>query len=113
MRYFQREHDIEVPDVTELFIKDIYTTLGAMRDKGYHVVLNMDANDDVKDGAVSVALADIGIVEAVINNHKGESVPATCACNIQRTPIDSVWTSPGLDILQCGFFPFNEYFGFN
>ena len=50
----------------------------------------MDANDDVRDGELSAALAEIGIREAVIKNHKGESIPATCARNTTRKPIDSI-----------------------
>ena len=73
----------------------------------------MDANDDVRDGAVSAALVEIGIQEAVIKNHKIESVPATCARNTQRRPIDSIWTSLGLDVLGCGFLVFQSVCGFD
>ena len=66
-----REREIEELDVHEIFITNLYQALGAMSDKGFHVVLGMDANDDVRDGSVSVALTDIGITVAVINNHKG------------------------------------------
>ena len=72
----------------------------------------MDANDDVRDGEVSLALAEIGIGEAVIKNHKGVGVLATCARNTMRKPIDSIWTSPGLDVLRCGFLPFHSVYGF-
>ena len=53
LRYFQREHDIESPDIHELFITDLCAALGSMRDEGYNLVLGMDANDKVRDGAVS------------------------------------------------------------
>ena len=53
-------------------------------------MLGMDSNDDVPDGSVLAAIADIRIKEAVINNHRGESVPATCSRNTQRRPIDSI-----------------------
>ena len=55
----------------------------------------------------------MGIQEAGVSNHKDKSVPATCAHNTQRKPIDSIWTSPGLDVLQCGFLPFHDYYGFD
>ena len=84
-----------------------------MRDEGYHVVLDMDANNDVRDGAVSAALADIRILEAVVSNHKGKRVPVTCTCNTQRKPINSIWSSPRLQVLRCGFLPFYEYYGFD
>ena len=78
---------------------------------GTLVILGMDVNDDVRDCAVSVALSEIGIQEAVIKNHRGESVPATCARNTQRSPIDSFCTSPELDVLICGFFSFHIVYG--
>lgn len=61
-----------------------------MCNERFHVVLGIYANDDVQDGSVSAVLSDIGIVEAVINNHKGESVPATCAKNTQKKHNDSI-----------------------
>ena len=73
---------------------------------GYHIVLGMDSNNDVHDGAVSAALTDIGIEEAVINNHRGESVSVTSSKNKQQKPIDSIWSSPGLEVLHCDFLSF-------
>ena len=49
------------PDVCALFIADLCPALGDLRDIGHHVVLGMNTNDDVRDGAVSAALAEIGI----------------------------------------------------
>ena len=77
------------------------------------MVLGMDANDDAGDGPVSNILASIGILEVVISNLKDKSEPATYARNTQRKPIDSIWTSPGLKVLRCGFLPFHDYYGFN
>ena len=51
----------------------------------------MDTNDDVRVGAVSAALAKIGIEEAVIKNHRGEREPsATYSWNTYMKPIDSI-----------------------
>ena len=50
----------------------------------------MDAYDDIRNGAVTKALLEVGILEAVVSNHGGESVPATCATNKQQKPIDSI-----------------------
>ena len=48
VRYLQREHTIEVPDIHELFITDLCATLGFMREDRYHVIMGMDANHDVE-----------------------------------------------------------------
>ena len=92
VQYYQAEREIKEPDVHVLFLVDLCKTLSDFRDFGLHVVLGIDANDDVRDGEVAVALAEIGIEEAVIKNHRGESVPTTCARNTQRKPIDNIWT---------------------
>ena len=58
------------------------------------------------------ALREVGTFEAVVGNHVGESVPATCATNTQQKRIDSIWTSHGLTVLQCGSLPFHDVYGF-
>ena len=102
-RYFKDHEDIQEPDVQALFTRDLCNFLGDLRDDSNNVVLGMDANDDVRDGEVTRALWEIGMFEAVVSNHKDKSVPATCAKNTQRKPIDNIWTSPGLTVLRCGF----------
>ena len=72
-RYFKEEEDEEEPDVHALFIRDLCKFLGDLRDEGHNVVLGMDANDDVRDGKVTQALMEIGMYEAVISNHAGET----------------------------------------
>ena len=66
VQYYPDEREIEEPDVRALFLVDLCKTLAYLWDFSHHVVLGMDANDDVRDGDVSAALAEIGIVEAVI-----------------------------------------------
>ena len=55
---------------------------------------------------------EIGVLEAFVSNLGSESVPTTCATNTQRKPIDSIWTSPRLTVLRCGFLPFHETYSF-
>ena len=89
-RYFKENEDIQVPDVHALFIRDLCKFLGELQNNGNQVVLGMDAYDDIRNGAVTKALLEVGILEAVVSNHGGESVPATCATNKQQKPIDSI-----------------------
>jgi hypothetical protein len=111
-RYYQQEGKRN-PDIHEEFITDLCYAIGRWKDEGYHVVLGMNANEDVRNGPVSKRLEEVGMMEGVINHHKTSSVPATCAKNKSRTPIDSIWISPGIEILQCGFLPFHDYKGFD
>ena len=57
--YYQDKRMIKEPDVHALFIADLCKALGNLRDFGHRVVLGMDANDDIRDRAVSAALAEI------------------------------------------------------
>ena len=54
------------------------------------MVLGMDANNNVRDGDVTKALREVGMFEAVVRNHGGESIPDTYATNTQRKPINSI-----------------------
>ena len=76
-------------------------------------MLGMGAKNDVRDGQVTNAICEVGMFEAVVRNRKDKNVPVTCATNTQRTPIDSIWTSPGLAVLRCGFLPFHDVHGFH
>ena len=84
-----------------------------MRDIGFHVVLGIDDNDDVRDGSVLSVLADIGITEVITSNHKGESALATYSKNKQQKLIDNIRISLGLDVLGCKFLPFYNVHGFD
>lgn len=90
MCYFQREKDIEKLDIYALFNTDLCKEHGVMCNDRCHVILGMDTNDNVEDGSTSATLADIRITEAMINNHKGASVPVKYSKNTKRKPIDSI-----------------------
>ena len=111
-RYFKEHEDILKLDVHALFIRDLCKFLGDLRDEGNNAVLGMDANDDVRNGKVTKALMEVGMHKAIVSIQGGESVPATCATNEQRKPIDSIWTSPRLTVLRCGFLSFHDVYGF-
>ena len=112
VRYFKDNKEIRKPDVHASFIRNLCKFLGDLCDKGNNVVLDIVANNDVRDGEVMKALMEIRMFKAVVSNHVGESVPATCATNKQRKPSDNIWTSPGLTVLRCGFIPFHDVYGF-
>ena len=64
--------------------------MGKMRHNGDHVVLEIDANQDVQRGSVTDTLIDIEIFEAIISNHKDNSDPANCVTDTSRTPTDNI-----------------------
>ena len=74
-------------------------------------MLGMDVIDDVKSGQISKVLENIVMVEDILKFHKGTSPPATCTTNKNQKVINSFWTSPDIDILQCEFLPFHNTLG--
>ena len=111
-RFFQYEDRCQDPEVFENFDTQLCCFIGKVWEEGHNVVLGMDANDDVRNGKISKALEDIGMSEAIVKFHKEKSPPATCATNTQLKVIDSIWTSPSIHILWCGFLPFHVFLGF-
>ena len=75
---------------------------------GDHVIFGLDTNEDVRTGAVQKELANIGMFEAIIRHHTTKLVPATCNTNESRKSIDGIWTSPGVEVLRCGYLPFDS-----
>jgi len=67
---------------------------------GDHVVLGLDANEDVCSSAVQKELANNGMFEAITRYHPTKSVPTTCNKNDSRKPIDGIWTFPGVEVLR-------------
>ena len=87
-RYFQSKGSDQ--DIHEQIINDLTTAIGKMTDNGDHVVLGMNANEDIRNGSVTLALEDVGMLKGIISKHRGTSVPATCATNQSRTPINGI-----------------------
>ena len=48
-------------------------------------------------------MQDLGLQEAILQNNADIDYPATFSRNTTATPIDGVWASPALDILQSGY----------
>ena len=72
VRYFQKEHQIQDPDIHKLFDNNLFQLIGNLCNEDHNVVLCMDANNDVLSGQMSQDLEDIGMFEAVLKFHKGK-----------------------------------------
>ena len=112
MRYYRGE-GIQDPHPRNLFMEEITAAIQAWMQNGDHVVFGLDANEDVRTGAIQKELANIGMFEATIRHHTTKSVPANCNKNLSRMPIDEIWTSPVVEVLRCGYLPFDSYDGYS
>ena len=90
--------------------EDILTTLHSeIRNwiqQGDHIILCMDANDDVRQPRLRQFTQSLGMKDAILSQHSNP--PATCDKNTQRQPIDAIWTTPGLTPVFSGYLPFHK-----
>jgi hypothetical protein len=66
----------------------------------------MDANKDVRAGAVADMMSTASMREAILEKHSSKSPPATFNHNYSRQPIDRIWVTDGLEILRGGYTKF-------
>ena len=112
MRFYQQEDQCQNPNILDFFGTQLCHSLDNLQNEGYNVVVGIGANDNVRRGKISKAPEDISISEAIVKFHKDRSPSATCPSNKKCKVIDSIWTSPGIHILCCRFFPFYDLLGF-
>jgi hypothetical protein len=105
--YFEREEGERVNPQTR-FLQDLCHAITLWQDGGDHIILGMDANEDVREGTVTEALAELGLAEATATAHTPSSPPATCKANLTRTPIDGIWISPSVQVTRCGYLGYDE-----
>jgi hypothetical protein len=75
---------------------------------GDHLVLGMDANEDVRQGEVHDMLSSIGLREVILELHNDQSPPATYNRNQSREPINGIWATRGITITRGGYLAFGE-----
>jgi hypothetical protein len=84
-------------------LEDLTISLTEWKLEGYHVILCMDANKDVREGEVYVFMQKLSMREVILELHLESSPPATYNRNNQRQPIDGLWATPGINISQGGY----------
>jgi hypothetical protein len=77
--------------------------------EGYHLIILLDANDDMRNSSTLQAFTRLTLREAILDRH-GTNAPATYRRNNMKTPIDGCWISPGLEIIRGGYLSFDQLF---
>jgi hypothetical protein len=67
-----------------------------------HVILGMDANEDVRHGEVHDLLEEAGLREVILELHDDSSPPATQNRKHRREPIDGFWAASGITVARGG-----------
>jgi hypothetical protein len=96
--YFDDKNDDRCPRV--LFNLHLADAIRAWLAAGDQLVVALDANEDVRSGTVYQLLLDLGLAEAIIDQH-GLDGPSTFAHG--SCPIDGLFVSSTLLGLRCGY----------
>ena len=75
LRYLRSENDDRDP--LKAFEEDLRDTLAAWIEDGEHVMLSMDANQDVRSGSLHRMLATLGLRDIILARHQSQGPPPT------------------------------------
>jgi hypothetical protein len=92
----------------DALMEDLQKAIKDWKAAGDHIVIGMDANEDVRKGTVHDTFAALGLREAILEKHHDQSPPATQNRNTKRQPIDGIWVSSSLKISAGGYLPFGD-----
>ncbi len=89
-------------------LEDLVSAMTEWKTLGDHLILGMDANEDIRHGEVHTLLAEVGLREVILDHHSDLSPPATQNRNQRREPIDGIWATSGITISRGGYLGFGE-----
>ena len=100
-RYF---NDPEI-DPREKILDDIADQITEWLNIGDQIIIAGDLNNDVKRSVKQ--FEEVGLREIISSKHKNP--PPTYNRNKQFShPIDGIWATSGLDVIKCGYAPFED-----
>ena len=87
----------------KFFDEDLKKLIKARFKENDHVVLVIDANEDVRSGAVKRIMDSVGMRDGILDLHRDLSPPETCNKNHSRVPIDAMCVSHGIQLSAGGY----------
>ena len=90
------------------FMEDLCRALQTWLQDGEHIVVGMDANDDLRSGEVARTLERLGLEERILQRHRDRTPQATYHRNTKGKPIDGIFSSPGVPVLAAGYYDWDE-----
>jgi hypothetical protein len=94
-------------DPREIFYHDLKTEIQKWKDEGNHIIVGIDANEDIRTGTTAETFRLMGMREVILHTHKKNSPPSTCDKNNNRQPIDGIFATFEININAGGYFSFN------
>ena len=89
-------------------LEDVLQLVATWKALGDHVIIGMDANEDVRKGEVHTLFHQAGLTEVILDLHHDLSPPATYNRNTNRQPIDGIWATSGISITRGGYLAFGD-----
>jgi hypothetical protein len=105
--YFVIKNDPRCP--RQAFLDDISEEVAFRTSKGYHIILLIDGNSNMRNSDLSRAFASLNLRDILLEKY-GLNGPSTHARNTSRAPIDGIWAFPGIDIMAGGYLNYDEVF---
>jgi hypothetical protein len=105
-RYLTTHKRLEEP--REALYQDLFEEIVAWKLQGNHIIVGIDANEDIRTGATADFFRAAGLKEAILERNKESSPPATQNRNNSREPIDGIWVTPGLTAVAAGYEAFGD-----
>ena len=102
-------HEQGLPrDPRKAFLDDLQTAIGVWTNEGDQIILGLDLNEFIHSNEITTWVGNTGLIPTLAKQHPRLPLVDTCDKSHSQRPIDGIWTSPGIAILQCGMTGFGE-----
>jgi hypothetical protein len=93
----------------QAFLMDLLHEIKKFLETGNHIILLINGSSNMKDSDLSAGLSNLSMKEVILYKH-GLQGPATHKRNSTSLPIDGIWVTQGLEILNCRYFEYDAVF---
>ena len=90
------------------FLIDLANEIQQWMDQGDQIILGIDMNEYIFGENIKTWTASMGLISPLQRTHPHLPEVDTCDKSNRGRPIDGIWTTPGIDVLQCGMTGFGE-----
>ena len=106
LRYFTTK--FRRTDPRTAFYEDIYEEIIKWKEMGDHLIIGIDANEDIRTGLTSETFCAVDMKEIILSKHTTSSPPATCNKNTNHEPIDGIFTTANIRLQSGGYAAFSS-----
>ena len=93
-------------DPRDAVLEDLSIDITQWIEEGEHIILQMDANEDVREDKIKEWAEQMGLREAILERHGSTKAPKTHVRG--RKPIDGIFVSRSLEIVAGGYTAFDD-----